>query len=77
MKLDSDERAVLTFLAAADASECFNYFYGPIIEACDSDLIRADNACRKLRRRKLVDAEGRGQMASYWINAAGREVLAT
>lgn len=73
-KLDDTERAVLTAIAA-EPDAWLNSFYHTIIEAAENSVFLADATCRNLRRRKLVDGEGRGKNAQYAINDKGKAAL--
>lgn len=75
VRLTTVERDVLA-VAAAEPDAWLNSFYVPIIEVAGGDWATAAAACASLRRRKLLDGEGRGKFAQYGINDAGRAALA-
>lgn len=77
VRLDDDERKVLEAYVKLDAEDeggAWNSFYREVVAAA-GDLHLADAICRRLRRRKLLSAKGRGAMASYWPTEAGKRAL--
>lgn len=74
-KLTDVERRVLEAVAA-EPDGWLNHFYSTITEAANGDFHLAQATCMNLRRRKLVDGEGRGKWAQYGINENGRAALA-
>lgn len=77
--LDENERPVLEAFKKLDAEDpegSWNAFYIDIIKAAGDSLPRAEAVCRRLRSRKLLTGQGRGQAASYYITDKGKEALA-
>lgn len=71
---DEEQAVLLTFnrLTDEDPDGAWSYYHSEIIQAGG---FRADGICRNLRQRKMLNGQGRGQHASYWISDKGRKVL--
>lgn len=72
--LTEPERRVLQVLADNDDA-WLTFYYHEMIEAA-GDIDRSEAICKGLRKRKLIDAEGRGMHSNFAINDRGREALA-
>lgn len=67
------EQKVLTAFAA-EPDAWLNWYYHTVVAAAgDGDV--AEATCRGLRRRKLLDGQGRGKFAQYGINDKGKAAL--
>lgn len=77
--LTAPERAVLEVfkqLSADDDEGAWSCFYVDVIRAAGGDLDVAHAICSSLRRRKLLDGNGRGKLeASYWISEKGEQAI--
>lgn len=65
-------------LGADDDSGAWAWYYPPIsqaLAAAGRNPEEADAMCRNLRQRKLLDGQGRGRHASYWITDKGKAAL--
>jgi hypothetical protein len=78
VSLDAWERPVLEAFARLEEQDpegAWNYFYHEIVKAADGIPERAKAVCSRLRGRKLLTGDGRGQFATYYINDKGKEAL--
>lgn len=75
VKLNEHEVAVLRALAAEPDAWLAAYYHS-VITAAGGELEASKQTLGALRRRKLVDAEGRGMHAGYGINDKGKAALA-
>lgn len=78
--LNDQERAVLTAyrdLSDKDPDGAFAAYVMEVIKAVHPyGVPTAQATSRNLRKRKLLDGQGRGLHAAYWITDKGREALA-
>ena len=73
MRLTDDEREILAFLN--QKGEGGEYQLNTWAIDAGSIFTRGRDL-QSLKRRGLVDAEGRGNQRQWWITEAGKEVLA-
>lgn len=86
VSLDDNERAYLKALMELDPEgEYALNSWAPDLIAKARELgadevatthTGSQSVCRRLRQRKLVDAQGRGDAAGYWVNDKGKEAIA-
>lgn len=74
--VDELERAVLAAFVSNEKDDpdgAWAAYHPTITAAADGVLTYAVQVCRKLRERKLLAGEGRGEHATYWPTDKGRE----